>query len=98
MVNGVLCTTLAFPSLSNKRAITHEQGINGTPSGESTYTTFMEKNSLQKMLCLRRWCVSLRCDHEENPASSRQCSKGFLRLDHRTLPQSFLNPGDRAAV
>jgi len=34
----------------------------------------------------------------ENPASSRQGSKGFLHLDHRTLPQFYLNPGDRAAV
>src|SRR5437879_13102864 len=98
MVKGVRRTTLAFPCLSNKRAITQAQGINGTPSGERIYTLFIERIPFGKMLRLRGWCVSLRCNHEENPTSSRQCSKGLLRLDHRTFPQSYLNPGDRAAV
>src|SRR6266487_625506 len=99
MVKGVRRTTFAFPCLSNKRAIAQEQGMRDTPSGERTYTTFIIKNSFRKnALPEGRWCVSLRCDHEENPTSSRQSSKGFLHLDHRTLPQSFLNPGDRAAV
>ena len=45
-----------------------------------------------------RWCVSVGCYHQSNPTSSWQCSQGFLHLDHRTFPQSYLNPGDRAAV
>ena len=70
---------------------------NRSPSA-LVFTRVTDRFLIGKMLCLRRWCVSSRCDHEKNPASSRQGSKGFLQRQHRSLPQIFLTVSDRAAV
>ena len=76
------------------------QGISGCRSSERTYTIFLRHPFLSEKCSAvtSRWCVSPGCDHQENPTSSRQGSKGFLRLDHRAFLQPYLTPGDRATV
>src|SRR5258707_299272 len=87
MVKGVRRTTLAFPSLSRSRAMAGTQGIKGLPSGVRTYTRHINRSLSEKCSAVTsRWCVSVDCDHQQSPASSRQRSKGFLHLDHRTFP------------